>query len=391
MRYSKRILADDRAEDVVQHTFIRAYEAISAGQQAQNLRAWLFRVAHNAALDSLKDRSLTHVELDESINGVERPDQAFERREGLREVVAAVNGLPSRQRDAIVLRELEGRSYEEIAREMGVSGGAVRQLLTRARTTLRAGATALTPYSLLSRVPMTHSEPFTARVAEMVGGAGAPVMVAQVCAVAIVTCAGVGDLREESSPSRDAPARAIAAAAVPDPSAVPALQSPAAPGGVPAPAAVHKLVPPAELPVRAEAPAAPAPEQTDGDPVKTVKTPALPPSPKVPDPPPPPQPLTGYDFAYPVGLADPVACQSRRRGARASCEDEILVTDEQAATDETAGEDPAAGEGGGAPAAEPPPAEPSPPAEESTPPPAESSPPAGESSPAAENADAPPA
>ena len=200
MRYSKRILADDRAEDVVQHTFIRAYEAISAGQQAQNLRAWLFRVAHNAALDSLKDRSLTHVELDESINGVERPDQAFERREGLREVVAAVNGLPSRQRDAIVLRELEGRTYEEIACEMGVSGGAVRQLLTRARTTLRAGATALTPYSLLSRVPMTHSEPFTARVAEMVGGAGAPVMVAQVCAVAIVTCGGVGALRERILP-----------------------------------------------------------------------------------------------------------------------------------------------------------------------------------------------
>ena len=53
--------------------------------------------------------------LEEEIDGVERPEQAFERREGLRTVMAAVSALPQRQRDAIVLRELEGRSYDEIA------------------------------------------------------------------------------------------------------------------------------------------------------------------------------------------------------------------------------------------------------------------------------------
>jgi hypothetical protein len=60
----------------------------------------------------------------------------------------AVRDLPERQRDAVVLRELEGRSYEEIAAALGVTGGAVRQLLNRARTNLRAAATAVTPLGL---------------------------------------------------------------------------------------------------------------------------------------------------------------------------------------------------------------------------------------------------
>jgi RNA polymerase sigma factor (sigma-70 family) len=56
-------------------------------------------------------------------------------------VVAGLGSLPERQRRALVLRELEGRSYEEIADSLGVSGASVRQLLNRARHTMRAGAT----------------------------------------------------------------------------------------------------------------------------------------------------------------------------------------------------------------------------------------------------------
>lgn len=68
-------------------------------------------------------------------------------------MVTAVGALPERQRDALVLRELEGRSYEEIAVQLGVSDGAVRQLLNRARNTLRASVTAVTPYGLLAGIP----------------------------------------------------------------------------------------------------------------------------------------------------------------------------------------------------------------------------------------------
>ena len=138
MRYVSRILPPERAEDVVQQAFVKAYEAMLRGSAELNLRPWLYRIAHNTALNALRDRALGHAELDERIDGVERPDQAFERSLGLRELVVAVQALPERQRSAILLRELEGRSYEEIATSLGVTDGAVRQLLNRARNTLRA-------------------------------------------------------------------------------------------------------------------------------------------------------------------------------------------------------------------------------------------------------------
>jgi len=135
MRYASRLLPPDRAEDVVQQSFVNAYEAMHRDGAALNLRPWLYRIAHNTALNALRDRGLRHDQLDERIDGVERPDQALERTQGLRDVFVAVQALPDRQREAILLRELEGRSYEEIALALGITDGAVRQLLNRARAT----------------------------------------------------------------------------------------------------------------------------------------------------------------------------------------------------------------------------------------------------------------
>ena len=195
MRYVSRLLPPERAEDVVQQSFVNAYEAMQRGQAELNLKPWLYRIAHNTALNALRDRGLQHDQLDERIDGVERPDQALERTQGLREVLVAVQALPERQRDAIVLRELEGRSYEEIAHALGVTDGAVRQLLNRARNSLRAAAAALTPTPLLTRLASADSaEPVSSRVAEMVGigAAGSGALVAKVCATALVTSAVVG-------------------------------------------------------------------------------------------------------------------------------------------------------------------------------------------------------
>ena len=170
MRYVSRLLPPERAEDVVQQSFVNAYEAMHRDAAELNLRPWLYRIAHNTALNALRDRGLRHDELDERIDGVERPDQALERTQGLRELVVAVQALPERQRDAILLRELEGRSYEEIALALGVTDGAVRQLLNRARNSLRATAAAITPMPLLTRLASADSaDPVTARVAELVG------------------------------------------------------------------------------------------------------------------------------------------------------------------------------------------------------------------------------
>ena len=126
LRYCAAILSDERAEDVVQQTLLRAFDALHTSEIEMRLRPWLYRIAHNTALNGLRDRSLRHEQLDETIEDVERPDQAFERHQSLRDVVAAVGMLPTNQRDAIVLREFEGRSYEDIATELGVTGGSVR-------------------------------------------------------------------------------------------------------------------------------------------------------------------------------------------------------------------------------------------------------------------------
>ena len=205
MRYVSRLLPPERAEDVVQQAFVKAYEAMHRDEAELNLRPWLYRIAHNGALNALRDRSLAHAELDERIDGVERPDQAFERTLGLRKLVVAVQALPERQRSAILLRELEGRSYEEIAAALGVTDGAVRQLLNRARNALRGAAAAVTPMPLLTRIATGDStEPVTAGVAELAGvGSGALAM--KLCATALVTGAVVGGAAIMPNPGSDQP------------------------------------------------------------------------------------------------------------------------------------------------------------------------------------------
>jgi RNA polymerase sigma factor (sigma-70 family) len=192
MRYVSRLLPPERAEDVVQQAFVKAYEAMHRDTAELNLRPWLYRIAHNGAVNALRDRALGHAQLDERMDGVERPEQALERTMGLRELVLAVQALPERQRSAILLRELEGRSYGEIAAELGVTDGAVRQLLNRARNSLRAAAAALVPMPLVTRLASGDStEPIAARVAELTGAGGGALAI-KLCATALVTSAVVG-------------------------------------------------------------------------------------------------------------------------------------------------------------------------------------------------------
>ncbi len=175
LAYCSRLLPASRAEDAVQQTFLKAYQAMISGDAELNLRPWLYRIAHNASLNLLRQNGWSHEQLDENMDGVQRPDQAVELRERLRSTVRAVKELPERQRNAVLLRELEGLSYEEIALALGVGDGAVRQLLHRARATLRAGATAVTPAGLVERLASTMAsggDP-VARAGELVSGAGA--------------------------------------------------------------------------------------------------------------------------------------------------------------------------------------------------------------------------
>jgi RNA polymerase sigma factor (sigma-70 family) len=201
LRYCARLLPPARAEDAVQQAFLSAHRSIHAGNAELNLRPWLYRIAHNASLNLLRQHGYDHDEVSEEIDGVETPPQAFERGERLRTVVAAVRELPSRQRDAIVLQALEGRSYEEIATELGVSDGAVRQLLNRARNTLREAAAALTPSGLLTRVAASAGDgSVTERIAGAVGGAGGGALLAKAGATLVVVGAVAGGAATGSLP-----------------------------------------------------------------------------------------------------------------------------------------------------------------------------------------------
>src|SRR5438270_12331121 len=121
LRHCARLLPPGRAEDAVQQAFLNAYRAIVAGENELRLRPWLYRIAHNASLNLLRQNGWGYEQLSEEIDGVETPPEALARNERLRAVLAAVRELPERQREAIVLRAVEGRSYDEIAAELGVT------------------------------------------------------------------------------------------------------------------------------------------------------------------------------------------------------------------------------------------------------------------------------
>jgi RNA polymerase sigma factor (sigma-70 family) len=185
LRYCRRILAGDRAEDAVQQTFVNAHAAILAGRGGADVRPWLYRIAHNVAIDQLRQRA--DAELSDDLPGGDLPDDIFSRRERFAGVVAALDDLPPRQRDALVLRELEGRSYDEIAVAMGVGDGAVRQLLNRARNTVRQAAAALVPPGVLRWAP-DH----VGRTAEVAGGAGATTVAVKSWLGGLLAAASIG-------------------------------------------------------------------------------------------------------------------------------------------------------------------------------------------------------
>ena len=160
--FAAKIAPSARADDVVQESMVKAYLALQRGDQPESPKAWLYRIVRNTALNERRDwREFEH--LDENYDGVEQPPQAAERRSEMRRLVTALGALPESQRAAIVQRELEGRGHDEIAASLGTTPGAVRQLIFRARETLRTGMGALVPVQLLRMVLASGSaEPVVA-------------------------------------------------------------------------------------------------------------------------------------------------------------------------------------------------------------------------------------
>jgi RNA polymerase sigma factor (sigma-70 family) len=138
-RYRARLLAYARQmlsgrggdiEDAVQDVFVRAYAGLRASDRDLVLRAWLYRVAHNRCVDELR-RPQPHQTPTRGWSA--DPATALEQRESLQRLVIDIGRLPEQQRSALLMRELSGMPYDEVAEVLGVSIPAVKSLLVRAR------------------------------------------------------------------------------------------------------------------------------------------------------------------------------------------------------------------------------------------------------------------
>ncbi|HTA15172.1 MAG TPA: RNA polymerase sigma factor, partial [Solirubrobacteraceae bacterium] len=151
-RYQSRLLAFCRhmlgskedAEDVLQEVFAAAFNAILADEREINVRPWLYRIARNRSLNHLRKASAIGVDsmdVHYAENGVSTADKVM-RRESFRQLIGDVQELAETQRTALLLREIDALSYEQIADAMETTVPAVKSLLVRARISLAEAAEA---------------------------------------------------------------------------------------------------------------------------------------------------------------------------------------------------------------------------------------------------------
>jgi RNA polymerase sigma-70 factor (ECF subfamily) len=138
------------ALDVSQEVFLRVFRTLSQFRGQSTLRTWIYRIVVNQASNrqrwwrrrrraqqvALEDHTAAHGELPEG-RSFAQPDSVLEQHEASRKVWGALDSLPFDQRAVVVLREIDGLSYEEIAASLGVAVGTVKSRLARARECLR--------------------------------------------------------------------------------------------------------------------------------------------------------------------------------------------------------------------------------------------------------------
>jgi len=151
-RYQARLLAFVRhmlgsredAEDVLQEVFAAAFNAVLADEREINVRPWLYRIARNRSLNHLRRATAVGVDSMDvhfADHGMSTGDRVL-RRESFRELIADVHQLPETQRTALLLREIDALSYEQIAQAMETTVPSVKSLLVRARISLAEAAEA---------------------------------------------------------------------------------------------------------------------------------------------------------------------------------------------------------------------------------------------------------
>jgi RNA polymerase sigma factor (sigma-70 family) len=184
-----RILGDADAEEAVQDALLNAHAALQSGSEVRSLGAWLHAVAHNAAVGMLRRRAARpECPRQECADGLHELSTEPGRGQP-QDLVRAVQSLPPRQRDAIVMRELEGRTYEEIAVRLEASDGAVRQLLNRARRSVRESLASLIPAGPLLRWALTADD--CCGVGRVIALSGASAIATKLTGAAVLSAVSV--------------------------------------------------------------------------------------------------------------------------------------------------------------------------------------------------------
>jgi len=158
LNFINRIIGDrDRAEDLMQEAFIRVHRHLPRFDRSRQFSTWVYTIASNLAKNELRDRTRSpvipaHVLETSTDDGRvpfqfedprSRPDEIYRRRYLTDVVNQSITRLSERHREVFILRELEGRSYEEIATLTGTNLGTVKSRLNRAR---RSFAATIEPY-----------------------------------------------------------------------------------------------------------------------------------------------------------------------------------------------------------------------------------------------------
>ena len=150
-RYRARLLAfcnhmlrsREDAEDVLQEVYMAALRAMRADERPIQAKPWLYKIARNRCLNHLRRPTPVAVEsMDTFESAGESAADAVAGREHLREIVDDVHNLPETQRSALILREFDALSYQQIADTMDTTVPAVKSLLVRARMGLASAAEA---------------------------------------------------------------------------------------------------------------------------------------------------------------------------------------------------------------------------------------------------------
>jgi RNA polymerase sigma factor (sigma-70 family) len=138
-----RLVSDGRAEDVLQQALLSAFAALRSGTEVRHVRGWLYQIVRNAAARAPR---VDEAPLDEMTAAGPALEDVVQQRALAMSAMSEISRLPERQRDALVGAALGGLGRAELAASMGLSEGAVRQLVHRARVTVRTAVTAVTPW-----------------------------------------------------------------------------------------------------------------------------------------------------------------------------------------------------------------------------------------------------